>query len=77
MLSIGEVAQRMEEILGPVADRRAQETGWVQRRSKLTRSTHLQMASQLRKLFESPLRGKGPIGSGSALSSRTAHVTKS
>lgn len=36
MLSIGEVAQRMEQVLGPVADRLAQETGWVRRRSKLT-----------------------------------------
>jgi hypothetical protein len=36
MLSIGEVAQHIETILGPAADRLAQDTGWVRRRSKLT-----------------------------------------
>ena len=36
MLSIGEVAQRMETLLEPVAARLAHETGWVRRRSKLT-----------------------------------------
>jgi len=36
MVSIDEVAQRMEQILGPVADRLARETGWMRRRSKLT-----------------------------------------
>jgi hypothetical protein len=36
MLSIGEVAQRMDTLLEPVADRLAHETGWVRRRSKLT-----------------------------------------
>jgi hypothetical protein len=36
MLSIGEVAQRLETLLEPVAARLAQETGWVRRRSKLT-----------------------------------------
>jgi len=36
MLSIEEVAQRMETLLGPTAARLAQEVGWVRRRSKLS-----------------------------------------
>jgi hypothetical protein len=36
MVSIAQVAQQLENVLGPLADRVAQETGWVRRRSKLT-----------------------------------------